>query len=71
MSYQKVRKKVVLLVNKILFHKFIIFRLFEAIFSRMFKVWLHPDIIFYRTKLGKEMMGSVEYVHSLTDDVIY
>ncbi|XP_058806266.1 cytochrome P450 4C1-like [Phymastichus coffea] len=45
-------------------------QLFEIIYSRMFKIWLHPDFIFNNTKLGKNMHECIKYVHGLTDDVI-
>ncbi|OXU24905.1 hypothetical protein TSAR_006903 [Trichomalopsis sarcophagae] len=44
-------------------------RLFEIVYSRMFKIWLHPDIIFNNTRLGKDQRECIKYVHSLTDDV--
>ncbi|KAJ8672685.1 hypothetical protein QAD02_003945 [Eretmocerus hayati] len=45
-------------------------RLFEILYSRMFKIWLHPDIIFYHTKLGKDQKECLKYMHGLTNDVI-
>nr|ARN17935.1 cytochrome P450-12 [Cephus cinctus] len=45
-------------------------RAFEVIFTRMFKIWLHPDIIFNHTQLGADQRTCVEYLHSLTNDVI-
>ena len=44
-------------------------RLFEIVYSRMFKIWLHPDIIFKNTQLGRDQRECIKYVHGLTDDV--
>ncbi|KAK0177782.1 hypothetical protein PV328_001794 [Microctonus aethiopoides] len=42
----------------------------DTIFTRMFKVWLHPDIIFYSTSLGAKQKNCLRYLHNYTDDVI-
>ncbi|XP_011315522.1 cytochrome P450 4C1 [Fopius arisanus] len=45
-------------------------KIFEIFYTRMFKVWLHPDIIFNNTQLGKDQRKCIEYLHGLTNDVI-
>ncbi|XP_015126718.1 cytochrome P450 4C1 [Diachasma alloeum] len=45
-------------------------RTFEILYTRMFKVWLHPDVIFNNTRLGKDQRECIEYLHGLTNDVI-
>ncbi|KAF7993854.1 hypothetical protein HCN44_011123 [Aphidius gifuensis] len=45
-------------------------KMFEIVFSRMFKVWLHPDIIFYCTNLAKQQQQCLKYLHGVTNDVI-
>ncbi|XP_046607278.1 cytochrome P450 4C1-like [Neodiprion virginianus] len=42
----------------------------SGIFRRMFQIWLHPDFIFERTQLGKTQKECVNYLHSLTEEVI-
>lgn len=37
---------------------------------RMMKVWLHPDFIFKRTKMGEEQKQALHIVHGLIDNVI-
>lgn len=44
-------------------------RTFEIFYTRMFKVWLHPDIIFNNTQLGKDQRECIQYLHGLTNDV--
>lgn len=45
-------------------------KMFEIVFSRMFKVWLHPDIIFYCTNLARQQQQCLKYLHGVTNDVI-
>ncbi|KAK0177783.1 hypothetical protein PV328_001795 [Microctonus aethiopoides] len=42
----------------------------DIAFMRMVKIWLHPDIIFYRTSLATEQKNCLKYLHSNTDNVI-
>ncbi|XP_012281037.1 cytochrome P450 4C1 [Orussus abietinus] len=45
-------------------------RMFELILTRMFKIWLHPDIIFKFTRLAKEQRQCIKYLHNVTNNVI-
>ncbi|XP_013173703.1 PREDICTED: cytochrome P450 4C1, partial [Papilio xuthus] len=40
------------------------------VIKRLTKVWLHPDIIFYQTTLGKEFNRDLVIAHSFADNVI-
>ncbi|KAK0084156.1 hypothetical protein PV326_006394 [Microctonus aethiopoides] len=42
----------------------------EILYMRMFKVWLHPDIIFYCTSLATAQKNCLKYLHGNTDNVI-
>ncbi|KAK0181268.1 hypothetical protein PV327_003562 [Microctonus hyperodae] len=42
----------------------------EILYMRMFKVWLHPDIIFYCTSLAAKQKNCLKYLHGNTDNVI-
>ncbi|KAL7296360.1 hypothetical protein TKK_0010374 [Trichogramma kaykai] len=45
-------------------------RLFEIMFSRMLKIWMHPDIVFNLTRDGRNWRQGIRFVHDLTDQVI-
>ncbi|XP_033224632.1 cytochrome P450 4C1-like [Belonocnema kinseyi] len=45
-------------------------RVFQVIFHRMAKIWLHPDIFFKFTKMSRDMTEAVKFLHSVTNDVI-
>ncbi|KAF7998237.1 hypothetical protein HCN44_009635 [Aphidius gifuensis] len=45
-------------------------RIYELLHMRMMKVWLHPDFIFKRTKMGEEQEQALNIVHGLIDNVI-
>ncbi|CAB0045304.1 unnamed protein product [Trichogramma brassicae] len=42
-------------------------RLFEIMFSRMLKIWMHPDIVFNLTRDGRNWREGIRFVHDLTD----
>lgn len=41
----------------------------EIAFTRMSNIWLYPDFIFYRTKLGEEFKSDVDYMNNFTNEV--
>ncbi|XP_046737923.1 uncharacterized protein LOC124406532 [Diprion similis] len=41
-----------------------------AICARGFQPWLHPDFIFYRTKLGKHQQENIKVLHDIAKNVI-
>lgn len=45
-------------------------RVFQVVFHRMAKIWLHPEFIFKLTKLSRDMNEAIQYLHSVTNDVI-
>ncbi|XP_053388474.1 cytochrome P450 4F6-like [Mercenaria mercenaria] len=44
------------------------YRLLDSVFSR--DPILAPDIIFYRTKMGKKFKQDCDFVHSVAEDII-
>nr|UZE89834.1 cytochrome P450 CYP4XH1 [Chrysoperla zastrowi sillemi] len=45
-------------------------RVLDIVNTRMLKVWLHPDFIFKRTKLYRELQFHIQYLHNFTDSII-
>ncbi|XP_046735162.1 cytochrome P450 4C1-like isoform X3 [Diprion similis] len=43
---------------------------FAIIYQRVFKVWLQPDAIFHRTRLGREQNKYLNVLHGFTNNVI-
>ncbi|XP_046737922.1 cytochrome P450 4C1-like [Diprion similis] len=42
----------------------------RAICARAFQPWLHPNFIFYRTRLGKDHQEKIKFLHSFAENVI-
>lgn len=42
----------------------------HLIVERQFKLWLHPDVIYYNTQQGKEFAQLLKILHNFTEKVI-
>lgn len=42
----------------------------KILVKRIFTPWLQPDVIFFNTSIGKEMMRQTKIMHDFTDRVI-
>lgn len=51
-------------------YNFFLFRVSELIVQRQFKIWLHSDAVFNRTKQGREFQKSLEIIHGFAEKVI-
>ncbi|KAL2732088.1 cytochrome P450 4C1-like isoform X1 [Vespula squamosa] len=38
--------------------------------QKMVKLWLHPDIIFYNTAVGKKVRTCISYMDNITRNII-
>ncbi|XP_034940513.1 cytochrome P450 4C1-like [Chelonus insularis] len=56
--------------NKDSFSVYAMKKAFEIPCIRILKIWLQPDIIFYKTKLGKLQNKCIEFLHKQTHDIL-